>query len=106
MTIREAIESPVVQGSGETIAYTITTTPWGSTPTDVSMALYDVSDPYSEVDVSSTKLSGSTSVASDVITCKAVTGLVDGHTYRAEVQFTDADSNVWEAYFIVKCKDG
>jgi hypothetical protein len=51
-------------------------------------------------DVTSTVLSGSASVAGDVITLPTVKSLTEGHRYRIEVKFTVSGS-VMEAFFIV-----
>ena len=43
MTVpRDAKESPLLQGADEQIAYQLTTTPWGSTPTSVDVKCYDI----------------------------------------------------------------
>lgn len=100
MTKRKVKEVGLKQGQDETIAYTVTTTPWGSDPDTVSDALYDVTDDDSWTDVSSTKLSGSVSTTGDVITSRAVTSLIAGHKYRLEVKFT-VDGNVFECYALI-----
>lgn len=93
MTIkREVIESPITQGVGESLAYPVTTTPWGSSPTSVVVKLYE-----GATDRSATMLSGSASVLGDVITTPKVTGLTAGHEYRLEVQFT-CSGNTYETY--------
>lgn len=102
--IREVIESPLLQGKDESIAYTITTTPWGSTPASLSMVVYDITDGV-ETDVTSTTTTGSISAASDVITTKRIQSLTSGHDYRVEVRFTDSGSNTWEPYFILQCRN-
>ena len=102
---RQCPESPSIQGADESIAYGITTTPWGSTPTSLAMVLYDVTDPDNPSDVTSTKTEGSITASGDVITTKRIKLLVLDHVYRAEVKFTDANSNIWECFFIINCQD-
>jgi len=103
MTVsREVKESPLLQGADEQIAYQLTTTPWGSTPTSVDVKCYDITT-GARTDVTSTNMTGTASVAGDVITCPKLTALTAGSTYRVEVKFTSG-GNVWEAYFIVKAE--
>ena len=96
MRRREIIESPIFQGEDEEIAYTVTTTPWGSSPTNVAVVAKDMTD--NNAVVTSTVLSGSASVSGDVITTPKVQNLVAGHKYRIEVKFTTG-GNVLECYF-------
>lgn len=97
MRIRRVRESDISQGEDEKIAYQLTTTPWGSNPSDVSVKLYSLDDYGVKTDVSSTKLVGGISVSGDVITTPSVTGLVAGTRYRMEIKFTIA-GNVFEAW--------
>jgi len=100
MTVsREVKESKLLQGADEKIAYQLTTTPWGSTPTSVSVKCYDVTT-GARTDVSSTNLSGSATVAGDVITCPTLQSLTAGSWYRLEIQFVSG-GNTWEAYAII-----
>lgn len=101
MTVnREIVESPLRQGEDETIAYTLTTTPWGSSPSSVSVKLYEGAD---RTDRSSTMLSGSPDTTGDVITTPAVTGLTYGEVYRLEIKFT-ISGNVFEAFARIDCE--
>ena len=101
MSSREIVESPVEQGEDEVVAYSITTTPWGSgTLSATSVTLWDVTE-RTWVDKSSTMLSGSVSSTSNTMTSKQVTGLVAGRTYRLEFLF-DIDSNTFQAYMIIE----
>lgn len=100
---REIVESPVRQGEDETIAYTITTTPWGAgTMVANSTTLYDITE-RTWADKSSTMLSGSNSSTSTTFTSKQVTGLTPGRTYRLEFNF-DIDSDTFEAYMIIEAE--
>lgn len=91
--IRRIREAPLYQGEDETIAYVLTTTPWGSTPTSVSVVLKNSAG----TDVSSTNLSGAASVSGDNITTPAVISLTAGAQYRLEIKWTSS-GNVFEAF--------
>lgn len=99
---REVKEGVQLQGKDEIIAYELTTTPWGSSPTNVAVTLWDVTA-ATWTDVSSTMLSGAASVAGDVITTPLVTGLTAGSTYRLEVKFSTG-GNTLEAYAIIEAQ--
>ncbi len=100
MSVRDVIENPLVQGVDETIAYKLTTTPWGTAPTSVAVKAYSVGPGDLYGDVTATVLSGSSSVAGDVITLPQLTALTQGQLYRVETKFT-CSGNVFEAYFEV-----
>ena len=102
MITREVKEGPQPQGTDEKIPYTITTTPWGSSPTLVGVVAYDVTD-GSRLDVSSQVLSGAGSALGDVVTTPIVQSLVVNHIYRIEVKFT-AGGVTFEPYFIIKAE--
>lgn len=96
MTSRSFTEGTQPQGTDESIVYTLTTTPWGSSPSSVQVKVFDASSGFT--DVTSTVMPvGSPSVAGDVISFPALTALTAGHLYRIEVKFTSA-GNVFEAY--------
>ena len=92
-TTRRIVESPLYQGVDEQIAYTLTTTPWGSSPTSVAVVLKNSAG----TDVSSTYLSGSASVSGNVITTPVVKSLVVDAWYRLEIKFT-CSGNIFEAF--------
>ena len=98
---REVSQGKQYQGEDESIAYTIDVTNWGSSPSSVSMAVYDVTN--GRTDVSVDVVSGSTSVSGNVITLKTISGLTLGYMYRVEVQFT-ISGNVFEAWFSIECQ--
>lgn len=99
MTVRRlVIESPVEQGIDEAITYTLTTTPWGSSPAAVTVVAKDITQAY--LDVSATVLSGAAAVLNDVITLPVLSALTVDHQYRIEVKF-NAGGQTWEAYCIV-----
>ena len=84
---REIKEGRQVQGTGETIVYTLTVSPSGSSPGSESAKIYSVSgDTYT--DVTSTNMTGSASAAGDVITLPAIHSLSIGVLYRVEVTYT------------------
>ena len=97
LDVREGVKT---QRQDETLAYAITTTPWGTSPGSVTCELWDITTTL-EVDVSSTKLTSSTSVTGDVITTKKVTDLVKDHRYRLDVSFV-ANGNTWVVPVIIK----
>ena len=101
MSIREVTEGPQTQGADEKITYTITTTNWASTPTNVSMVVKNQNGD----DVSSTVTSGSTSVSGDIITLEAISALVKNERYRVEVQFTASGGAPYECYFFIDCEE-
>lgn len=95
---REIKESPLpAQGIDEKIAYSLTTTPWGSTPTSVVVKLKTWPDGK---DVTTEHTSGSASTAGDVITTPLIIGLENGIHYRLEIQFVSS-GNIFEAYGFV-----
>lgn len=103
MTVsREVKESPVEQGADEQIAYRLTTTPWGSSPSSVAVAAYDITE-NARTDVSATVLTGSASVTGDVITLPVLKSLTAEKVYRVEIKFA-CSGNVFEAILIVNGK--
>jgi hypothetical protein len=98
MTSRQTIERNLVQGADEQIIWSLTTTPWGSSPTSVTVVAKDIDDDYNPV--SDTVLSGSASVSGDVITLPTLKSLTAGKRYRIEVKFT-VDGQILEAWFLI-----
>lgn len=95
---REIQGSPFVQGVDEKIAYALTTTPWGTSPTSVEVKAFSYSEVTSTyTDVSSTVLIGSPTVSGDIITLPALSVLTVEVKYRIEVKFT-CSGNIFEAY--------
>ena len=82
---RKIAESPIYIGKNETIPYTVDFA--GFVPTAVTtlttpvVTLHDVTRGEPGTDVSSTKLSGSPSFASLVLTLPSITALQDGNRY-------------------------
>ncbi len=96
----EVSEGQLEQSADEEIIYTLTTTPWGSSPTNVAVTAYDESR---RTLVTATVFpANSPSVNGDVITLSPLKSLVKGHIYRVEVKFSSG-GNIYEPYFKVKC---
>jgi len=94
---REFVESPLYQGQDEKIRYTLTTTPWGSSPSIPAVTIYD----QFGTNLSSTNLSGDPSIVGDVITTPFVLSLIAGKRYRLEIKFT-AGGNIFEVYGYIR----
>lgn len=100
MASREVEQGSQRQGEDERIAYTITTTNWGSSPlTDISVVAKDTSD---DSDVTSTvfPVNSPSENGSDVISISLMRAITAGTTYRVEVKFTSGGS-IFEAHFFV-----
>ena len=87
------------QSPGEIVAYTLTTTPWGSSPTSPVLTIKQ-----NKLDVTSDVTSGAASVANDVITTPLIQNLSAGKVYRIEIQFVTG-GNTFEAHGLIKCDD-
>ncbi len=98
---REVKEGMQVQGEDEQIAYSITTTPWGSDPSSVVVVVKDESADFA--DVTDTVTSGSASANGDIITTPIIKSLTAGRTYRVEVKFASG-ANVFECYFRIRAE--
>lgn len=101
MSAREVLETDIVQGEDEKIVYSFASTPWGTGPTNVSFVVKDTTN--SLIDVTSTVMPGSATVAGDVITLPQLKLLTRTHIYRVEIKF-DAQGNTFEPFFIVKAE--
>lgn len=105
MTVdRKIVESPLTQGRDESISYQLTTTPWGGTPSSVSVSVYDVTNGiYTALTVAQMNVVmpvNSPTVNGDVITLSPLRMLSVGVWYRVEVKFTSG-GDIWEPYFVV-----
>ena len=104
---REVKEGLQYQGVEEEIAYTLTTTPWGSTPTSISAKVFSVPSNGVDSDFADTTTdnmpAGSPSASGDIITLPPLKSLTAGQLYRVEVKFTTA-GNVLEAYAYVQAE--
>jgi hypothetical protein len=90
---RKFIEAPLYQGPGEEIAYELTTTPWGSSPTGLVCEVK-----VKGGDATSTLLSTSVCTSTgDVITTGRVKNLQDNAEYEMTIGFT-IGANVFRAF--------
>lgn len=97
---REVVERRQFQGEDETIIYTITTTPWASSPTNTSAKIFLATASSTFTDQTATLMTGSTSVSNDIVTLPAIASLVAGSNYRVELLFT-VSGNTFEPYFLI-----
>jgi hypothetical protein len=101
-TKREILESPLEQGTDESIIYSLTTTPWGSTPSDVAVKVFSLSGNV-KTDVTTTVMPTNTpTVLGDVISLSPLKLLTAGIVYRVEIKFT-CSSNIFETYAYINC---
>ena len=89
-------------GVDETIVYTLTTTPWGSSPSSEAAKIFEV-DGDTLTDVTTGLMSGNASATDDVITLPAIAGCTAGTDYRVEIIFT-CSGNVFEAFAELKAE--
>lgn len=99
--LREVVEGRQYQGEDESIAYALTTTNWGGTPTSPSVAVFDVRNGNYHDVTSVVMPTNSPSINGDVITLSHLANLTAGRVYRVEVQFTSGGNDL-EAYFEVE----
>ena len=97
---RAVKESPLYQGENERIAYVLDTGPWGGTPTNEDVKIYDSSG----TNQSSTCLSSTPSVSGDDLTTPLVQALSPGESYHLSIQWT-LSGNTLEAYCIIYGED-
>ena len=99
--IREMKESPVAQGEDEKIVYYFTSTPYGSSPSNISMVVKDDDG----TDVTSSVTSGIMGTSDDVITLKQIEDLTAGIRYRVEVKFSAGGGAPFEPFFFIDCEE-
>jgi hypothetical protein len=92
-TTRQFVEGPIRQGANERVPYTLTTTPWGSSPSAPATVIKDATG----TDVSATYITGVTSASGDVITTGTVHSIPAGFIGRLEIKFT-ISGNTLEAW--------
>ncbi len=100
---RCAIPNRSPQGVDESVAYVLTTTKWGSNPTNVVCKVYLVEND-TNTDVSATTLTGSPTVNGDAITLPLLGGLTAEKKYKVVVRFT-VSGNTKSAYFWVDAEE-
>jgi hypothetical protein len=94
-------EQPALQTPNERLIYTITTTPWQSSPTSPVFTAYDLWQ--DRKDVTTTVFpSTSHSVSGDVITSDLLRALTVDHEYEIHCKFT-VGSEKWVCRFMVHC---
>jgi putative transposon-encoded protein len=107
MDTREIREGIQEQGVEEEIVYTLTTTPWGTSPGTIVPKVYTVDEsvtPPTYTDVTATVMpSGSASASGDVITLPKVKSMTVDLLYRVEIKFT-CSGNVFEPYAYIRCR--
>ena len=96
-SIREIKESPIEVGIDERPVFSLTTTPWGSSPSSISVAAYKF-DEGAYTDVTATVFPINLPTANgDVVTLSPLTPAASGDEYRIDIKFTVSGS-VLEAY--------
>ncbi len=93
------------QGIDERVKYAFDVTNWGTSPFDVEVVVYDVTDPTARLDVTTDVTSGSAVVEDELITLPFLQGLTANHAYRVEVKFTTDSLNHFEPYLIIWAED-
>ncbi len=91
---RQFVNSPILQGVDEKVAYTIDTSRWPGTGavTGVVVKMKDSAGADAAA-----KLSGAASVSVDTITTPLVIDMVDGDRFRIEVLWIKS-GNTWEGF--------
>lgn len=88
---REIKQGTQYVGVTEEPYFRLTTTPWGSSPSSASVNVYEYDeDAGTFTEVTNTVMTGSVTVAGDVISLPQFSPPVDseGNTYRFDVHFT------------------
>jgi len=92
---------PSIQTPNERLIYTLTTTNWGATPSNVSIKAYDTSQ--EDKDVTNTVFpDNEPSVDTNTISLSLLRALTANHVYRIEYQF-DVTGSTLEARKEVRC---
>lgn len=82
-------ESPKAQKFNESVIYTLTTTPWGISPSAINVIVYDITNGEPYTNVTSTVMPvNSPSVLGDVITFSPLKLLTRDHKYLLDIFFT------------------
>ena len=75
-------EAPIYQRQGESVAYRLNTSPWGGSPSSVSVSVEYQGDDVPGV------LSGTPTIDGDYIATPIISGLVKNRHYRLVFTFT------------------
>lgn len=95
-------QGTIYQSKGEEIVYSINVpSTWTKTVNTASAKIYD----QTGTDLTSSLMTGAATVAGQVVSLPRVKSLTDGIKYTVRVSFTDASSQVFEAFFYVMCQD-
>lgn len=103
---REIKEGLQEQGVDERVIYTLTTTPWGSSPSSIEVKAFSVTEDGSPTytDVTSTLFpTNSPSAVGDVITLSLCRAMTEDVLYRIEIKFT-CSGNIFEPYAYIRCR--
>lgn len=93
------------QRPDEQVVRTVDVTTWGDGPTSPTAAVWEVGA-TSSTDVTSTAiLSGSPSVASNVISTPVVQSLEDGKRYHLVITFALGSNPALQVYWDIRCTD-
>lgn len=93
--IHEVLEGIQEQSTAESVSYIVNTLPWGGTPTNPVIDIFDEEDLTTSL--SSTHLTGSATVNGDNVATKVVGSLVEDVIYRMTVQFV-SNGNTLQGY--------
>jgi hypothetical protein len=92
------------QGIGEKLPYSFATTPWGSSPTSITVAVLDKTTNYEDVtETVMPDYTGPLTPSGDTITLPKLESLTVEHLYQIEVSFT-AEGADWVVIIPVKGK--
>lgn len=94
---REINESPIPQGESERVSYTLDTTPWGGSPDNVTVAVYDYSERIMDDDTDVTDdvmPANDPSVDDNIITLSAIENLIPGVRYRVNISWTNSGNTL------------
>lgn len=102
MSERYIVEDRIAQGQNEQIVYALDTTPWGGSPTGVSVKAYTVSIDGVYADVTSTVFpTNAPTVSGDDITLSPLRNLTAGTLYRIETRFTSG-GQIYEPLMMIR----
>ena len=106
MSVREFAESPLEQGSDESIRYKFDMSRWpGSAYTNPVVVVFDISGrvPANWQDVTATVAPDAASITGSWFQTPAIGSLTARNQYRVECKWTVDGADVVEAYAIVNC---
>lgn len=102
---REVREGDQWQGIDEKVPYGIDTSNWGGLHATPNIVVV-VKDEADHSDVTATVMpTGDIVVEGNVVTLKPLQALTQGHWYRIEVKFVNANGAILECYFRVEARE-